>query len=200
MSVNLFFWIDGIDEAVPVEIGEPLGIETRLVYAPKANAQEFLLFYEINEDAQKWNKTVLGQWNSSDRILTTTKFTFPQTIPLNQNWRNSMVTWDLSSPVDVDKCYEQYKSNRGANFSDRTLYLIDLAQQILSKPISEALFDPNLNSEVIQIKKYETSIIDQDCEIANEQILEARISSLSLIPPEESIENFEFELLSLNYF
>lgn len=202
VDVNLFFWIQGINSPIPVDLGEPLGVDFRLVHAPTPSIQEFLLFYDLDLTTLKWKKSILGKWNNSDRTLDITRFIFPAAIPLGQGWRNSLVTWNLNSPVSTNTCYEQYKFNKGANFNGADLYLIDLSQQVAGKPVSEAIFDSDFTTGTIQIKKYTPTpnSTTDSCALGSEQLINATIPTLKVVPEGESIEDFEFELLSVNYF
>lgn len=189
----------GLDEPIAVQLDEQFGTELRIVYCPTPEVQEFLIFYEKNEPLGQWNKAILGKWNEQSQSVQVSSFIRPTTIPLSGSWRSSLVTWQLNSPVDEDTCYERYKLNRGANFSDQDLYLIDLSQQIAGKPVSEALFDPSFSSGDLTIKKYQSVAVENDCQLNNEETIQAEIENLRVVPPGELPEDYEFEILSLNF-
>ena len=105
MSLSIFFWIQDQDEPVEVNFNTAIGAEFKLVYSPSANSQEFMLFFDKNEILERWNKAAIGKWVKEEKKVKISLFTYPEKIELSPtNWRNSMVTWQLNTPIDQNKC------------------------------------------------------------------------------------------------
>ncbi len=112
-----------------------------------------------------------------------------------------VISYSATVLSTLNACKEAYKLNKGANFIEETLFLINLSQPIeiggQNKPLTEALFDVGTDEFTIAIDMHETTIVNNNCNLNDRVQLEANIKNLRIIPSGESPDNFSFTDLSM---
>ena len=198
-----------MDEPVAASLGEGVELIGNFVIIHSGHTERdgVSVFYDFLSVSNRYNKLAKFTWqknqDSEEGNLVREDFVFPNLpAPDPDDWRSFLFSYSAAIPTTLNACKEAYKLNKGANFSEETLFLVNLSQPIdvqsQSKPLSEALFDVGTDEFTVAINKHETTIANNVCNIGDRAQLEAVIKNLRILPAGALPNNQEYSFSNLS--